>query len=215
MSKQPRTALLVIDIQDGFLEPTFNIWGPSRSNPDFEKNAASLITSYRDLVAKSGSATTHKIIHVRHASKSSTSPLRPSAPGFAFQPFATPRDGELVITKNVNSAFIGTDLEKVLRVHFGGETGMLFIIGLSTDHCVSTSTRMAGNLGVCDAADGGQGEVVLVGDATAAWAKGVGGEFLDAETLHRAHIQSLQNEFATIRRTEDVRKSWEEWMVDS
>ncbi|TVY58049.1 putative isochorismatase family protein [Lachnellula cervina] len=220
MSKQPRTVLLVIDIQDAFLEPTF--WGPSRSNPNFEKNAASLITSYRHLVAKSPSLAKHKIIHVRHASKSPTSPLWPTAPGFKFQPLATPRDGELVITKNVNSAFIGTDLQGVLREHFGRTspgTGTLFIIGLSTDHCVSTSTRMAANLGVCDgdgeASGGEKGEVVLVGDATAAWAKGIGGEFLDAETLHKAHIQSLENEFATVRRTEDVRKAWEEWVADS
>ena len=208
MSKHPRTALLVIDIQDGFLEPNFHIWGPSRSNPDFEVNAASLINAYRHLVAKSESAI-HKIIHVRHASKSSTSPLWPTAPGFKFQAFATPKGEELVITKNVNSAFIGTNLEEVLKVHFGGAPGTLFIIGLTTDHCVSTSTRMAGNLGVCDEPDGERGEVVLVGDATAAWAKGVGEEFLDAETLHRAHIQSLENEFATIRGTEDVRRSWE------
>ncbi|TVY20986.1 putative isochorismatase family protein [Lachnellula arida] len=188
MSKHPRTALLVIDIQDAFLEPTFHIWGPSRSNPAFETNAASLITSYRHLVAKSSSspsANKHKIIHVQHASKSPTSPLRPTAPGFAFQAFATPGDGELVITKNVNSAFIGTGLQGVLRGHFAGAAGIgtLFVMGLSTDHCVSTSTRMAANLGVCDGDGDGDG----------------------------AHIQSLENEFAAVRRTEDVRKAWEEW----
>jgi len=213
MSKQPRTALLIIDIQDAFLEPTFSVWGPSRSNPDFEKNAASLLNSYRDLVAKSGSAT-HKIIHVRHASKSSTSPLWPAAPGFKFQPFATPRDGELVVIKNVNCASIGTDLEEVLKDHFGGAPGSLFFIELSTDHCISTSTPMARNLGVCEATDG-EGEVVLVGEATATWAKGVGEEFLDAETLLKAHILSLQNEFASVRRTEDVRKTWEKWVANS
>jgi nicotinamidase-related amidase len=171
MSKQPRTALLAIDIQDAFLEPNFTLWGPSRSNPDFEKNAASLINTYRDLVAKSSE---HKIVHIQHASKSSTSPLWPTAPGFKFQSFATPKDGELVITKNVNSAFIGTNLEEVLKEHFGGAPVTLFIIGLSTDHCVSTSTRMTGNLEVCDASNEEKGEVVLIGDATAAWAKELG-----------------------------------------
>lgn len=70
---------------------------------------------------------------------------------------------------------------------------------------------MAGNLGVCDAPDGEKGEVVLVGDATAAWAKGVGGDWADAETVHKVHIQSLQNEFATIEKTDDVKKLWEGW----
>jgi len=212
MSQQPRTALLAIDIQDAFLEPTFTLWGPSRSNPNFENNAASLIDSYRNLVAKSSG---HKIIHIQHASKSSTSPLWPTAPGFKFQSFATPKDGELVITKNVNSAFIGTNLREVLREHFAGAPGTLFIVGLSTDHCVSTSTRMAGNLEVCDAPNGEKGEVVLIGDATAAWAKGVGEEWADAETLHKVHIQSLQDEFATIRKTEEVNKLWEKWVTSS
>ncbi|TVY80665.1 putative isochorismatase family protein [Lachnellula suecica] len=215
MSKQPRSALLLIDIQDGFLEPTFSVWGPSRSNPAFEKNAASLINTYRALVAKSAQ---HKIIHIQHSSdevKWPKSPLRPSQPGFKFQDFASPKDDELVIVKHVNSAFIGTNLEEVLREHFAGTPGTLFIAGLSTDHCVSTTTRMAANLGVCNTSNGELGEVVLIGDATAAWAKGAGGDWADAETLHKVHIQSLQNEFATIGKTEDTRKLWEKWGADN
>jgi len=46
---------------------------------------------------------------------------------------------------------------------------------------------------MCNASNREKGEVVLIGDATAAWAKGFGEEFLAAETLHKAHIQSLQN----------------------
>jgi len=140
---QPRTVLLLIDIQDAFLEPTY--WGPSRSNPSFEQNAASLLTTYRSLIACS--PLSHKIIHIAHASLNLASPLHPSAPGFAFQAFAAPKEGELVITKNVNSGFIGTNLEEVLREHFQGK-GVLYVAGLSTDYCVCTTTRMAGNLGV-------------------------------------------------------------------
>ncbi len=44
----------------------------------------------------------------------------------------------------MNSAFIGTDLEARLR-RDGIETVVL--TGLCTDHCVSTTTRMAANLG--------------------------------------------------------------------
>jgi nicotinamidase-related amidase len=122
-------------------------------------------------------------------------------------PFAAPLEGELVITKHVNSGFIGTDLEKVLRVHFGGQLGLLFIIGLTTDHCVSTTTRMAGNLKVYDGEGGTKGEVFLVADATAAWKKGEGNEWFEAEIVHSVNVESLK-EFATIVKTDDVLGTW-------
>lgn len=131
-----RTVLLLIDIQDGFLDPTH--WGPARSNPSFEANTSSLLTTYRSLISSTADSP-HKIIHIAHSSLLPDSALHPSAPGFPFQSFVTPKDGELVITKNVNSAFIGTDLEAVLRKHFLDGKGTLYIVGLSTDHWYATA----------------------------------------------------------------------------
>ncbi|KAH8786995.1 isochorismatase family hydrolase [Hyaloscypha finlandica] len=213
-NQQPRTALLLIDIQDGFTHLTH--WGPSRSNPSFEANIKSLLPIYRELISSTTSRTQtspHKIIHVAHASKSAQSTLHPSKPGFAFQSFATPSTDELVIEKNVNSAFIGTDLEKLLRQHFDGAPGTLWVVGLTTDHCVSTSVRMAGNLGVCDGLDGEKGEVVLVENATACWKKSEDTPF-DAEMIHAVHVDSLK-EFASIAKTGQVEKLWKEWISDA
>ncbi|KAG4430708.1 hypothetical protein IFR05_013812 [Cadophora sp. M221] len=209
---QPKTAFILIDVQQGLTHPIH--WGPSRSNPSFERNAESLLTSYRNLIASTSSSlqSRHKIIHVQHSSLSPTSPLHPSAPGFAFQTFAQPINDELVIVKTVNSGFIGTNLEAVLREHFAGEPGKLYLAGLTTDHCVSTTTRMAGNLKVADGKDGVEGEVVFVEDATAAWRKGVGGEWFDAEVVHRVNAESLR-EFATVGKTEGVVEEWESWMA--
>lgn len=69
---------------------------------------------------------------------------------------------------------------------------------------------MAGNLGVCDAADGTKGEVILVEDATACWKKSDDSPF-DAEMIHAVHVDSLQ-EFATIAKTREVEKLWREWI---
>lgn len=200
-----RTALLLIDIQNGFVNSTH--WGPSRSNPSFEANATRLLSSYRSLVSYTSQSTAspHKIIHVAHSSLSSDSPLHRTAAGFKFQSFAEPLASEDVIEKNVNSAFIGTDLEESLRRHFNGHPGKLYLIGLTTDHCVSTTTRMAGNLGVCDAPDGRKGEVVFIEDATATWQKSEGS--FDAELVHQVHAESLQ-EFASVVKTEDVLDLW-------
>ncbi|PVH87719.1 Isochorismatase hydrolase [Cadophora sp. DSE1049] len=210
---QPRSAFILIDVQQGLTHPTH--WGPSRSNPSFEQNAGSLLTSYRKLLASTPSSTSlprHKIIHVQHSSLLPNSPLHPSSPGFSFQPFAAPLPSELVITKTVNSGFIGTNLEEVLRKHFAGEPGKLYLAGLTTDHCVNTTTRMAGNLKVADGADGEAGEVVFVEDATAAWKKGEGDEWFDAEIVHRVNTESLR-EFATIGKTRDVVREWESWVA--
>ncbi len=204
MPETPKTAFIIVDVQKAFLDYTH--WGPSRSNPTFERNAASLLRSYRSLITSNPSK--HKLINIAHASLNPSAPLHPSSPGFAFQDFAKPEPGELVITKNVNSAFIGTNLESLLREHFGedGGSGKVYIVGLTTDHCVSTTTRMASNFKIV----GKDGEVVFVEDATAAWKKD-GKSSFDAETVHGVHTESLR-EFATIGKTGDVMEEWKGWI---
>ena len=194
MAQKSHKAFLLIDNQIGFDHKTH--WGPHRSNPNYDSNIQTLLHTFR----------THSppilIIHIQHLSASPTSPLHPSSPSSAFYPSSTPLPNELVITKTVNSAFIGTDLEAVLRAN---DIWTLYIAGLSTDHGVSTTTRMAGNLHVTDhvGADGSvvRGQVVLVGDATAAWEK-PGGKW-NAETVQAVHLESLA-EFAWVVSTRDV-----------
>lgn len=178
-------ALLLIDIQTGFNDPP----RPERSTPQFETNISRLISTFRE--------EKHLIFHVAHHSTDPTSPFHPvnSPQGIHFQSYSLPIEGERVFVKNVNSAFIGTDLEATIR---DAGVNELFIAGMTTDHCVSTSTRMAANLGVV----GPKGKVFIVGDGTAAYEKGG----FDAETVHRVNLASLDGEFADVVDTEEVVK---------
>lgn len=180
--KQP--ALLVVDVQKGFDDP---YWG-KRNNPDAESNIALLLSAWRALELP--------IIHIRHCSVEPGSPLRSELPGNAFKEEAKPLPDEKQFSKSVNSAFIGTGLETYLEQQ---DISSIVIVGLTTDHCVSTTVRMAANLGF---------DVTLIADATATFdRKGYDGVVYLAEDLHKIHLVSLDGEFCTVRSTADILKA--------
>jgi nicotinamidase-related amidase len=175
------TALIIIDVQDGFSDPK---WG-NRNNPDAETNIAKLLAVWR--------AKKRPIYHIQHMSTHPNSPLRPNQAGNAIQSIVAPQGDEPVIQKTVNSAFIGTDLEHRLRKH---AIDSVVIVGLTTNHCVETTTRMAGNLGF---------NTFLVADATATFDRmGYDGVLYPAETIHAVSLANLNEEFATIVTTDDL-----------
>ena len=113
--------------------------------------------------------------------------------GFAIKERVEPIEDEVSITKKVNSSFIGTNLEGLLKVN---EISTVVITGLTTPHCVSTTTRMSGNLGF---------NTYLISDATAAFGlKDQNGRYYDAETIHNISLATLHDEFATILNTEQL-----------
>ncbi|KAJ5100351.1 hypothetical protein N7456_006403 [Penicillium angulare] len=214
------TALILIDNQSAFTHPdNLSDWGTGRSNPLYEVNIQALLLAFRS--ARTASSTFMEVIHIFHSSVTPGSPLHPSHPNNGIRPldFATPAsDGsEPVFWKSVNSSFIGTDLEAHLREK---NIRQIIVAGLTTDHCVSTTVRMAANLGVVDRmldegpvkikSDGThvkdvrvqKGRIVLVPDATATFGKGG----FDAETVHAVSVASLDGEFCEAIGAEEVVK---------
>lgn len=176
-------ALILIDMQQGFDEP---YWG-TRNNPNAEENIAKLLGAWR--------AKGWPVIHVHHHSQNEASPLHPSSPGCAVKPEFKPVDGEPIFQKRVNSGFIGTNLEQELRDR---DISHLVIVGLTTDHCVSTTTRMAANFGF---------QVQLVSDATATFDRvGPNGQHYTADQMHDLALASLHNEFADVVETAQLLK---------
>ena len=174
-------ALLVIDVQKGFDAPG---WGP-RNNPGAEAAVARLLQAWRSAA--------WPVVHARHVSVEVGSALGPAQPGVEIKPEAEPREGEPLFQKSVNSAFIGTGLEEYLRSE-GIES--LVMVGLTTNHCVSTTARMAGNLGF---------RTFVVADATATFdRRGPDGTLHPAELVHEVELASLHGEFATVLTADDV-----------
>jgi nicotinamidase-related amidase len=171
--------LIVIDVQRAFDEPG---WG-ERNNPGAEAKVAEALAGWREYGAP--------VIHVRHRSADPDGTFVPGTQAFEFKPEAEPFDGEPVITKDVNSAFIGTDLEERLR---NAGASAVALVGLTTDHCCSTTARMAANLGF---------ETWVLGDAMATFARRApDGELIGAEEMHRTALASLHDEFAEVLDTD-------------
>lgn len=174
-------ALLPIDVQQGFDLPP---WGP-RHDPGLAVNGRRLIEAWRVAGAP--------IFHVRHDSVNANSPLRPGQPGNAFRPGFEPLADEPLVTKSVNCAFIGTDLEDRLRAA-GVDTVVMF--GVSTDMCVSTTARIASNLGF---------RTIVVSDAC--WAFDLPdsrGGTIPAETVHSVHLATIAFEFGEVSDTKTI-----------
>ena len=94
----------------------------------------------------------------------------------------TPHKGEYVLTKIRMSAFIGTELDLMLRT-LG--VSMLFVCGIQTPNCIRTTVfdAIACNY-----------PVVLIDDATGA----------SSEDIHRANVRDMRNIGVRIEKTAEM-----------
>lgn len=180
------TALLIIDAQQG-VDDLRHWGGPTgrRNNPGAERGMQDLIAAWRGqgLV----------VIFTQHDSRQAVSPLKISQPGGAFLAGLEPAPGELVLRKDVNSAFIGTPLELALR-----RQGIqrLVVAGFFTNFCVETTVRMSGNMGF---------DTYLAHQACATTNRlGIDGVDHDPEQVHAMAVASMHGEFCTALTNADL-----------
>lgn len=173
------TGLLLIDVQKGVNVLTH--WGgPTgrRNNPGAEDRMRALLAAWRGAGLP--------VFYTRHDSREAASPLKLSLETGDMIDGFEQRADETVILKDVNSGFIGTDLELHLRrkgVH------RLVVAGFFTNFCVETTTRMAGNMGY---------DTYLAHDACATTNRiGLDGTDHEPDVVHAMAIASLHGEFCT------------------
>jgi nicotinamidase-related amidase len=181
--RHPGPALIVIDVQRAFDE--WEAAGQRRNNPDAIRRIAELLSVFRAAHAP--------IFHVRHEGTQLGSSFWPGSSGYLVKDEAREWADEPVIIKRVNSSFIGTDLERRLR---SAGVRTVILCGATTNHCVETTARMAGNLGF---------DTWLVRDATWTFDRvGPDGEKYSAEEIHAMTLANLNGEFARTVSTRDV-----------
>ncbi|CAM1342817.1 cysteine hydrolase family protein [Tenacibaculum amylolyticum] len=181
--RDTKPALLLVDIQKGFDKEDY--WGGNRNNKNAEEICATILAKWRTLQLP--------VFHIIHSSQDPNSRLHKTHSGFEIRDEVKPLSSEPVIVKEVNSAFIGTNLKSILETQ---HIDTLVIVGLTTNHCISTTTRMAGNYDF---------KTYLISDATATFdRKGINGEVFPAEIIHQTTLASLNEEFATVINSKEL-----------
>jgi nicotinamidase-related amidase len=183
----PETGLLLIDVQKGV--NVFEHWGGGstgrRNNPQAEDRMRALLAAWR--------AGGLPVIFTRHDSREAASPLKLHLPTGAMIDGFEAEDGDIIIVKDVNSAFVGTQLKLRLRQY--GIT-RLVVAGFFTNFCVETSVRMAGNLGY---------DTYLAHDACATCNRiGPDGTDYDPQMLHDVSVANMHGEFCTALPTDTI-----------
>lgn len=146
------TALLVIDIQNTYLEPKDSSEENTRWRPFFDRMNDVVIPNTRalqDWARRTGI----EVIHARIASLKEDGrdrSLSQKKPGFNY--LLLPKDrhdsqiveavgareGEIVVTKTTDSALTGTNLRMILH---NMEIRHVIVAGIFTDQCVSSTVR--------------------------------------------------------------------------
>ncbi len=178
----PRTALLVIDIQEFYFEGgRLALVGPIPAS----EQARRLLDRFRALHLP--------VVHVQHLPKGQAAPTPDSGdPQYRIHANVLPLPGEAVIAKHYANAFRDTDLLASLR-SLG--VSRLVICGMQTHMCVEAAARAAADLGF---------EVTVVHDACATRDLTFAGTTVPAAQVHAAALAALDGTYARVASVDEV-----------
>lgn len=128
-----RSALLVIDVQDSFLQQPR--WAAT-SNPGIVGQVSQLVDAAR--------AQDDRVIWVLHTEPGTGSSFDPASGHVRLMSGLVPHDGEAVLSKTSINAFTTTNLQRLL---VGDRITEVTICGIRTEQCCETTARVASDLG--------------------------------------------------------------------
>ncbi|PZQ81094.1 MAG: cysteine hydrolase [Ancylobacter novellus] len=180
------TALLIIDLQnDYFPDGRFPLVGIEAA----AVQAAGLLKAAR--------AKGLPVVHVRHEEASTEAPFFVAGTeGAQIHPLMAPAAGEPVIVKNNVNAFLGTELDALLKQAGASD---LVIVGAMSHMCVDAATRAALDLGY---------GVTLAHDAAATLDLSFGGVDVPAASVQAAMMAALEFAGATLRPAAEISGDW-------
>lgn len=177
------TALLVIDFQQEYFTGRLPI-------PDGQK----ALNKARELIAFADKARI-PVYQIQHIAPAGSAVFALDGEGVKFHPQMLPRAGDTMLQKTTVSVFGSTELDRLLK-----EKGIktVIIAGLMTHACVAGGARDAAPLGY---------QVVVASDASATRSiTRADGSSIDANSLHRAALASVEDTFGDVMTTAQIVK---------
>jgi len=176
MSDQPNPIpLIILDVQDAIDQPKWN----GKSNPGYLETIQRLLQLWR--------SNNWPVLHVKHDEPTPTSTYHTHGPWNGIKQEVAPLDGEPVITKQQNCAFIGTDLDVMLKQM---QVTRFVLTGVVIHNSMDATVRVGKALGY---------NIILPSDATTAVPiTAADGTVWDAETVHDLTLAILGSEYAEV-----------------
>ena len=175
------TPLVILDVQDAIDRP---VWD-GKNNPGYLAAIQRLLAHWR--------SNGWPVIHIKHDEANPASSYHTHGPWNGIKREVAPAEGEPVIVKHQNCAFIGTDLHAVLR-DMGA--GRFVLTGVVIHNSMDATIRAGKALGYA---------IILPSDATTAVpVTGREGKTWDAATVFDLTLAILDGEYAEVSTADEV-----------
>ncbi len=171
--------LIVLDVQDAIDQP---VWA-DKSNPDYLASIQRLLVHWREKG--------WPVIHVKHDEATPSSTYHTHGPWNGIKAEVAPKEGEPVVVKHQNCAFIDTELDSVLKRL--GASGFV-LTGVVIHNSMDATARAGKAMGY---------EILLPVDATTAVPVAAkDGRHWDARTVHDLTAAILDGEYVRVTDTD-------------
>lgn len=173
--------LIILDVQDAIDRPVWN----GKNNPEYLAVIMRLLAHWR----KNG----WPVLHIKHDEPTPTSSYHTHGPWNGIKAEVAPLAGEPVVVKQQNCAFIGTELDQILR---DMQANQFVLTGVVIQNSMDATIRAGKALGY---------RIILPSDATTAVpVAGPDGKSWSAETVHDLTLAILDKEYAEVVTAEEV-----------